>query len=48
MQLSNTNYPPKTLQSTSVAVAGNNDTVVNFIAQELVFAGKIKIRSIQD
>ena len=26
----------------------SNDTVVNYIAQELVFGGKIKIRLIQD
>ena len=29
------------------ALAGNNDTAVNSIAQELVFCGKIKIRLIQ-
>ena len=29
--------------SMSVAAAGSNDTVVNYIAQELVFAGKVKI-----
>ena len=34
--------------STSAAAAGSNDTVVNSMAQELVFGGKIKIRFIQD
>ena len=33
---------------TSAAAVGSNDTVVNYIAQELVFGGKIKIRLIQD
>ena len=28
----------------SAAAAGNNDTVMNFIAQKLVCSGKIKIR----
>ena len=30
------------------AAAGSNDAVVNSIAQELVFGGKIKTRLIQD
>ena len=30
--------------STSAAAAGRNDTVVNFMAQKLVFGGKIKMR----
>ena len=33
--------------SPSAAAAGSNDTVVNYIAQKLVFSGKIKIRLIQ-
>ena len=32
----------------SVATAGADDTVVNSIAQELVYSGKIKIRLIRD
>ena len=34
--------------STPAAAAGSNDTAVNYIAQELAFGGKIKIRLIQD
>ena len=34
--------------SPTAAAAGSNDTVVNSIAQELVFSDKIKIRLIQD
>ena len=30
--------------STPAAAAGRNDTAVNYIAQELVFGGEIKIR----
>ena len=33
--------------SMSAAAAGSNDTAVNYIAQELVFGGKIKITLIQ-
>ena len=32
----------------SAAAAGSNDTVVNFIAQELVFGDKIKLRLMED
>ena len=49
VQLYTFDDPPKKLvMSMSAAAAGSNDTIANFIAQELVFCGKTKIRLIQE
>ena len=51
MQLNTTNEirtKGVTVMLPAAAAAGRNDTAVNYIAQELVFGGKIKIRLTQD